>query len=483
MRHLHTRSLNTLQSCGQTLVWGVGMLLCFWLSLWSGEAAAQLRAPEWYTHPPEAHERWYGAGVAPRRGKPTMALEAAEANALRDLARRMQVSVEGHYSRMLLEVSGTGQPALQEEVTSQVRLLVQASLPETRVEQRTCPIFSGACYVLISLDGQTLESALKSKEKALASLRPALDAALERLLATGDPAMGTRGVASLSPPQLVIAPILSEQMRQTLELTDGLETQVGVYLRARLEEALIRQTKRRVLRMEQRMTTGKTTESMQVISGQYREELGHATSTLILSLRLEDVGRTQLLKSEEVVLSRAAVPVPDEPPLEPLSRLERRLLEVDGATGRMALQLELAPTRGRGARYREGDLLEIRVRADHDCHLRLFTATTEGRVKLLFPNPLWLDDLLHAGADRILGAPEAGYVFPIEPPLGVEVLSAVCSSLPFTDATALSERLKKLSDYELIPLEDVDAMARWIQGSIAPGARSGRASSPYWVSP
>lgn len=86
--------------------------------------------------------------------------------------------------------------------------------------------------------------------------------------------------------------------------------------------------------------------------------------------------------------------------------------------------------------YKDGDIMNITVTVDRDCHLRLYNITAENRVLQIFPNKFQKDHFVKAGKPVTIGGIEAPYEFSLRAPFGNELIKAVASVRPFTDAEA-----------------------------------------------
>ena len=102
--------------------------------------------------------------------------------------------------------------------------------------------------------------------------------------------------------------------------------------------------------------------------------------------------------------------------------------------------------------YTEGDLVEISITADHDCHLRLFYLGADHQTYQIFPNQHQPEAAVKKGATARLGGAGGAFKLRAKAPFGNEILMAVASSRPFTDAESFrfeSELVKEFANTNL----------------------------------
>jgi len=90
--------------------------------------------------------------------------------------------------------------------------------------------------------------------------------------------------------------------------------------------------------------------------------------------------------------------------------------------------------KGCGATYEVGENPIVFVRCNRDCYVKVFHRSSEGELKLIFPNRCDPDNLLHRG-ENPLGSTQYQSMFEVTEPLGVELITAVASERQFDDLT------------------------------------------------
>ena len=83
--------------------------------------------------------------------------------------------------------------------------------------------------------------------------------------------------------------------------------------------------------------------------------------------------------------------------------------------------------------YTEGDLMQVTVTPDLDCHLRLYYLSADHAVNQIFPNKFQPDGFVKRGQPVTLPGAAGTFEFRMSAPFGNEILMAVASSVPFTD--------------------------------------------------
>jgi len=95
--------------------------------------------------------------------------------------------------------------------------------------------------------------------------------------------------------------------------------------------------------------------------------------------------------------------------------------------------------KGCGATYEVGENPIVYVRCNRDCYVKVFHRSSEGELKLIFPNKCDPDNLLHR-VENPLGSEQYQSMFEVTEPLGVELVTAVASESQFDDLTNFQGR-------------------------------------------
>ena len=105
--------------------------------------------------------------------------------------------------------------------------------------------------------------------------------------------------------------------------------------------------------------------------------------------------------------------------------------------------------------YAEGDLLEITITADRDCHLRLFYLGADHQTYQIFPNQHQPEAAVKKGETVRLGGPGGAFKLRAKAPFGNEILMAVASSRPFTDTESFRFQTDLVKEFQNTNLESL----------------------------
>jgi hypothetical protein len=97
--------------------------------------------------------------------------------------------------------------------------------------------------------------------------------------------------------------------------------------------------------------------------------------------------------------------------------------------------------------YRVGEEIRVSVRVDRDAYVYLYSLEPDGTVTQILPNRFTSDNRLRAGETRTFPPSGAGYVFNVDPPMGLSKVVAVAST-------------RQLDTEELARFESGQAFAR-----------------------
>jgi hypothetical protein len=94
---------------------------------------------------------------------------------------------------------------------------------------------------------------------------------------------------------------------------------------------------------------------------------------------------------------------------------------------------DLWTDRGRNALYYKGDKMQLLVRSESDCYVKIYYTDVEGKVQLLFPNVWEKNNFLRAG--QVYRIPNDSMSFELEmgEPYGVESVRLVAQDVQFDD--------------------------------------------------
>ena len=80
--------------------------------------------------------------------------------------------------------------------------------------------------------------------------------------------------------------------------------------------------------------------------------------------------------------------------------------------------------------YKLGDSICFNFRAEKECYLNLVDITSDGEIRLIFPNRFHPDNYIRGGVAYRIPAEEDGFLFEVEPPIGADRIYAVASTHP-----------------------------------------------------
>lgn len=139
----------------------------------------------------------------------------------------------------------------------------------------------------------------------------------------------------------------------------------------------------------------------------------------------------------------ATPPEPPAPPPPPLPIWQKQ-------SGDIALNLSTDKTI-----YTEGDLMQVTVAPDLDCHLRLYYLSADHQTHQIFPNKFQKDGFVKKGQTVTLPTQGATFEFKMGAPFGNEILMAVASSVPFTDQAGQDVQTQLFQEFKDTNLESL----------------------------
>lgn len=118
--------------------------------------------------------------------------------------------------------------------------------------------------------------------------------------------------------------------------------------------------------------------------------------------------------------------------------------------------------------YAEGDLVEVTVTADLDCQLRLFYLSADHQTYQIFPNQHQPDASVKKGVPIHLGSAGGPFKLRAKAPFGNEILMAIASSRPFTDAESFRFQSDLVKEFRNTNLEALSHRGIGIEAGDAP---------------
>jgi hypothetical protein len=115
--------------------------------------------------------------------------------------------------------------------------------------------------------------------------------------------------------------------------------------------------------------------------------------------------------------------------------------------------LELWVDRGAGGAYELGATLQILVRSERDCYLKIVHVASDGSLQLVFPNRYERDNLLAAKKVHRIGGPDYAFQLTVSEPVGEESLFAYASTRQFDDV----EQVLAAARRDVVALGKADA--------------------------
>jgi hypothetical protein len=176
-----------------------------------------------------------------------------------------------------------------------------------------------------------------------------------------------------------------------------------------------------------------------VISGHYWES--PESVELLVSMRQR--------QGEVLGVARANLPsrgLPQNVAIIPANLKEARVNEAieDGIAPLSAAQatgpvkVEVWADKGSGGVYSEGEKITFMVRVDQDAHVRLYYTDAKNETYQIFPNQFRSDDRIRGGQVVTIPSPGDSFAFQVQPPFGVETVTALASRKPFAPSAASS---------------------------------------------
>lgn len=105
--------------------------------------------------------------------------------------------------------------------------------------------------------------------------------------------------------------------------------------------------------------------------------------------------------------------------------------------------LEVWVDRGAGGGYAVGDALQVFVRAERDCYVKLLHVASDGTMRVVFPNGFDTNNRLAAGAVHRIGGVDDPFRLRVSEPTGEESIFAYASTAQFADVDALLAQARR----------------------------------------
>jgi hypothetical protein len=168
-----------------------------------------------------------------------------------------------------------------------------------------------------------------------------------------------------------------------------------------------------------------------VLHGEHSTAAGGVT----VRLALTDTETSQRLGGAETVIPKALIPASYQAQVANAAQVEHntQILQELGGASPGTLQVKVWTDRGSGASYHQGEQVFVYLRANKDCHVRLFYIDAAEQTVQIFPNTYHTDDRLSAQQEIVIPSEGYGFQFVVTPPFGVERVVAMVSEAPMPE--------------------------------------------------
>lgn len=368
----------------------------------TGQESPTPGPPSWLTHYPTSSTYFIGIGGASDTGNPSSDIEAAEKSARNALAAEIATTIKSETS---LKTSANAKGATKQSVSVLIN------------EQ-----------VNLTLTGVQLVDSYHSKKwgywyyyrlpRASLDPRPRIEQGVHALFKE------LKGPTALSLGSITYS-------------NTGLSSGLSLYLQ---DQILLALRGHEDIHVSARPETGKASEPS-VKTGQMPPLLlsgsffGTAGNKVSVFLRLTDGPHQTVVASSSFALDPSMLPrsLSIEPVNYATAAAAKSAIVSVGASSTSNLKVHLAPTRGDGATYFDGEDLVLDVSANRNCYIKLYHIDVNGKVSLILPNRYSRDNLLEAGRVYHIPPPGAGYRFRLGKPYGVELIKIVASTRQFAN--------------------------------------------------
>jgi hypothetical protein len=102
--------------------------------------------------------------------------------------------------------------------------------------------------------------------------------------------------------------------------------------------------------------------------------------------------------------------------------------KVQQVGGRRDFRIELWTDK---THYALGDAIFFNFRSERDCFLNLVNITSDGEIRVIFPNRFHPDNFVKGGRTYRIPDQSYGFSFEVEPPVGTERVYAIAGTRPF----------------------------------------------------
>lgn len=169
-------------------------------------------------------------------------------------------------------------------------------------------------------------------------------------------------------------------------------------------------------------------------------------SGMSVSLSLVDANTGQVISQARRLMNTSSLAgiAADNllPPGSGNARALAQLVTQSVGSGPSAFQVQVSTDRGPQGAYFENDPLQVSVRSERDCYLRLYHISWSDRtLTLIFPNQGDRESFLPAGTVKQVPSPGSTAQFVVSKPYGVDAIIAIASSQPFDDDAWVTSQL------------------------------------------
>jgi hypothetical protein len=423
--------------------------------------------PSWVDSRPQDPEIYVGIGFAAvGKGEKNAARDAADANARKNLAQEVAVTIRSELEVYAHEAKTGGASSSLEAIKDRTTVVVDQSLEGASVSSRWYDEQKQEWYSMAVLRREALRESLRRRlqeRQAQERVLPdAVDAALRELAATA------------------VAPDHAVLLYNITYEDQGLPSPMGRYLETLVLTSV---TSAHLFPTYPRAKFDAAVKAKGVSLGDLKGEpvdlvlsgiffLSEEGLRVFLKLTTASDGAEKAQTTFKI--SREVLPAGiDITPPNRTEAAKAALASMLPQSGQAGLKVTVFPDRGKGAAYQDGDQMVIVVKANKDCFVKVFMTTADGKTLLIFPNRYDLDNRLLAGKARLLGAEGDRFKFNITAPYGIETLKVIAATEQFRDYDQIALSLKAGATFDMITVESRDTVTKYMTRGIATTSSAG----------
>jgi hypothetical protein len=425
--------------------------------------------PAWVDSRPNDREIYVGIGFAAvGKGDKAAARDAADANARKNLAQEISVSVQGELEIYAHDAKASGASSSLEAIKERTTVIVDQSLEGASISSRWYDEQKQEWHSMAVLRRddfrQNLKRGLQEKQAQERALPDAVAAALTELA------------------QKAVAPGKSVLLYNITFEDQGLPSPMGRYLE---NLALTSATSARLFTIYSRAKFDAAVKAKGVSVGDLKgEPVDFVLSGMFF---LSDEGLRVFLKVAKASdgaekaqttfkIDRRSLPAGiDITPPNRTEAAKASLASLLPEGSDAGLKVAVFPDRGKGGVYRDGEQMVIVVKANRDCFVKVFMTTADGKTVLVFPNKYDLGNRLLAGKARLLGGEGDRFKFSISKPYGLETLKVIASTQQFRDYDQIAISLNAGTTFDMITVENRDTVTKYMTRGITVTSNTGAA--------